>query len=175
MITVIGADRAGLVELLAGAIANHGGNWERSHLAELAGTFAGVVLVTVPDGGVDGLTAELEAVESTGLLHVSMTPAPAAAGSTGTNRLQLKLVGQDHIGIVHEISHALAARRVSIEELETAVVPAPMGGMLFEAEAMLAAPSDLPIDDVRIALEDLAQDLMVDLELIDHSEAGRTG
>ncbi len=175
MITVIGADRAGLVELLAGAIANHGGNWERSHLAELAGTFAGVVLVTVPDGGVDGLTAELEAVESTGLLHVSMTPAPAAAGPTGTNRLQLKLVGQDHIGIVHEISHALAARSVSIEELETAVVPAPMGGMLFEAEAMLAAPSDLPIDDVRIALEDLAQDLMVDLELIDHSEAGRTG
>ncbi len=168
VITVIGDDRAGLVGILAGAIASNGGNWERSQMSELAGKFAGVVLVSLPESGIDGLSHELAGIESQGLLHISMAH---AAGSTGddaeprANRLTLRLVGQDHPGIVHEISRALAGRDVSIEQLDTAVVPAPMGGTLFEAEATLEAPLDLPLDDVREALESLAQDLMVDVEL----------
>src|SRR5690606_26345178 len=49
VLTVIGDDRAGLVNAVAEVVARHGGNWERSQMAELAGKFAGIVLVTVPD------------------------------------------------------------------------------------------------------------------------------
>ncbi len=169
MITVIGDDRAGLVEALSGAIAGSGGNWERSQLAELGGKFAGVVLVSVPASSLDALTADLDRIESEGLLHVSITEAIATEGGTGGGaRLTMKLVGQDHAGIVHEISQVLAGHRVSIEELETAVVPAPMGGMLFEASAVLEAPPGLSIDEVRNTLEAVAQDLMVDLDFDAH-------
>ena len=165
MITIIGDDRAGLVEALSGSIAANGGNWERSQLAELGGKFAGVVLISVPESSLDSLTADLDRIESLGLLHVSITDAVTAAGRPGAGaRLAMRLVGQDHPGIVHEISHALAHHQVSIEELDTAVVPAPMGGMLFEASAVLVAPPGLSIGEVRDTLEALAQDLMVDLE-----------
>ena len=43
VLTVIGDDRAGLVNALAEAVTAHGGNWERSQLAELAGKFAGKI------------------------------------------------------------------------------------------------------------------------------------
>lgn len=173
VISVLGADRAGLVEALAGAVAGNGGNWERSRMAELAGTFAGMVLVRIPEGSIDALTSELQRIESAGLLHISMAEATAdptdgpagKAGARNATTVTMRLVGQDHPGIVHEISQALAVRNVSIDELETAVVPAPMGGMLFEAEATLELPIAVTPDEVQDVLEALAQDLMVDLDV----------
>lgn len=184
VISVLGADRAGLVEALSGAVASTGGNWERSRMAELGGTFAGIVLVRIPADSVDALTAELQRIESTGLLHISTAEATAevipgtASGDADrpdVTKVSMRLVGQDHPGIVHEISQALAGRHVSIDELETAVVPAPMGGMLFQAEATLELPAAVTIDEVRDLLEALAQDLMVDLEVSADSSTGSVG
>jgi glycine cleavage system regulatory protein len=67
---------------------------------------------------------------------------------------------------VHDISQALAAQQVSIEELHTATREAPMaGGMLFEATATLLAPPTAPLADLQSVLEELANELMVDLSL----------
>ena len=52
VLTVVGDDRVGLVKALADVVSSNGGNWERSHLAELAGTFAGVVLADMGVGAV---------------------------------------------------------------------------------------------------------------------------
>ena len=43
VLTVIGDDRAGLVNALADVVSDHGGNWEHSQMAQLAGKFAGIV------------------------------------------------------------------------------------------------------------------------------------
>ena len=60
----------------------------------------------------------------------------------------------------------LAARQVSIEELQTATREAPMaGGILFEATATLLAPATVAIGDLQAVLEELANELMVDLSL----------
>lgn len=170
VITVVGDDRAGLVDALSGAVAQVGGNWERSHLTELAGQFAGIVLVSAPDDAVDRLTDGLDAIEARGLLHISVAPAdgdgrPEAPADPGMVRWRLELTGADHSGIVHRVSHALAGRGVNIDELETEVTPAPMEGMVFRAVATLEAPADLDVDDIRAVLEDLTPDLMVDLDL----------
>ena len=67
-----------------------------------------------------------------------------------------------------EISAALAAAHVSIEELSTDVRDAPMaGGTLFEARAVLNAPSDSDTDALRAVLEALADELMVEIRLSD--------
>ncbi len=75
VLTVVGDDRAGLVQSLADAVASHGGNWETSELAELAGAFAGIVLVSVPDDRVDELTRALEGLD--GMLRVTLHPGTA--------------------------------------------------------------------------------------------------
>ena len=57
VLTVIGDDRSGLVEALANVVTNHGGNWEHSQMAELAGKFAGIVVVAVQPDRADELTS----------------------------------------------------------------------------------------------------------------------
>ena len=83
VLTVIGDDRSGLVSALSGVIADHGGSWERSQMARLAGKFAGIVLVAVPDESAEALIAELGPLGSQGLLDVTVErgadEAPAAA------------------------------------------------------------------------------------------------
>ncbi len=164
VLTVIGDDRAGLVSELSAPIKVHGGSWERSQLSHLAGKFAGIVLVSVPAKGLDALVADLLALGEHGLhVVVERTDQPAESESV---RFSLELLGADHPGIVAEISAALAAHGVSIEELTTDVREAPMaGGTIFEARAVLVAPAGIDPDDLRPMLESLAHALMVDIEL----------
>ncbi len=53
ILTVLGDDRPGLVSALSAPISAHGGSWERSQMSRLAGKFAGIVLVAVPDARAD--------------------------------------------------------------------------------------------------------------------------
>ncbi len=166
VLTVIGDDRAGLVDALAGPIAAHGGNWDRSHMARLAGKFAGIVVVTVPDERAGELTAELGTLAAQGLLDVTVAIAAADGPLVHDKFLALHLIGQDRPGIVREIASALAKRNVSIEELETSASSAPMSGeFLFEATATLRVPADSDPDDLRSTLEGIANELMVDLDV----------
>ena len=163
VITVIGDDKAGLVETLSGAIADSGGNWDRSHMAELAGKFAGVVEVTIPAAKATELLEQLNSIESSGLLHITAEIATDHAEDEPRRHLTLRVVGPDHAGIVHEISHYLAEHDISIEELETEVVDAPMGGHLFQATATVSAPEAVDVDDLSDALERVAPDLVLEL------------
>jgi glycine cleavage system regulatory protein len=164
VLTAIGDDRAGLVSALADVVADHGGNWERSQMAELAGKFAGIVLVTVPDADADALVTALDALD--GVLDVH-----AHRGSVerpSSRRVALGLMGTDRPGIVRELSGVLARHGVSIDQLITTTREAPMaGGMLFEADATLELPAALTIEALRASLEALAGEFMVDIDLDD--------
>ena len=167
VLTVIGNDTSGLVDALADPIARHGGSWDRSHMARLAGQFAGIVVVSVPDDNVTALQASLDGLNAQGLLDVQVAIASSSTEDVPTeNVLRLELIGQDRPGIISEISAALATRNVSILELETTTLSAPMSGEpLFEAKATLRVPNELPLDQLRETLEDIANELMVDLDL----------
>jgi glycine cleavage system regulatory protein len=164
VLTLIGRDRPGLVEALAALITKHGGNWEESRMAHLAGKFAGILRVSVPATAASGLAQALAGLEREGLRLVveSSEPDAKAAG----RRLRLELVGNDRAGIVRDISRALATRGVNVDELHTRCEDAPMGGgQLFRADALLRVPAEVGIDDLRAQLEGLADDLMVELSL----------
>ncbi|TIC84153.1 ACT domain-containing protein [Nocardioides sp. GY 10127] len=164
VLTVLGDDRAGLVSAVSTAVSDHGGSWQRSEMARLAGKFAGIVLVDVPDDRVAALEASLSALAEAGLT-VSASPAEAEP-ERAVAHWGLHLVGQDRPGILAEVSAALAGHGVGIEELTTSVTEAPMaGGLLFEVEARIAVPADLAAADVSGPLEALADELMVDLTL----------
>ena len=139
ILTVLGDDRPGLVSALSAPVNAHGASWERSELSRLAGKFAGIVVVSVAAERADALAADLAALSDQDLQVVlERTDDPVDRESV---TLTLDLLGADHPGIVAEISAALAALEVNIEELSTDVRDAPMaGGTLFEAHAVLSAP-----------------------------------
>lgn len=164
VLTVIGDDRAGLVNAVAEVVARHGGNWEQSQMAELAGKFAGIVLVTVPDGSSAALVAALEPLQ--GMLDITAQEGSVPASDIAAQRFALDLVGADRPGIVREITEVLAAHGVNIDSLRTEARDAPMsGGRLFEAHAVLEMSASTDLGALRVALERLADELMVDIEL----------
>ena len=166
VLTVIGEDRPGLVEALADLIGRHEGSWDESRMARLAGHFAGVVQIHLPEARAEGLIAELPTLSERGLSASVVDSDWSLASVDRRDTFRLELVGQDRPGIVREISAALAALGVSVQDLRTVVESAPMSGeTLFRAEAELAPPSEVGIEDVRLALERLADDMMVDMSL----------
>lgn len=167
VLTVIGDDRAGLVKALADVIEQGGGNWERSHLSELAGKFAGIVTVTAPDDRVDALRAALAPLE--GLLQVAVHDGSSGEGSApcaAGQMLRIELLGNDRPGIVGAVSGVLAKHDLSVAELESLTRDAPMaGGRLFEAKALVAVPDGVDLDALQEDLEELATEIMVDLSV----------
>lgn len=167
VLTVIGDDRAGLVQALADTVAAHGGNWEQSQLAELAGQFAGIVVVTVPAERAESLRKALDELE--GLMEVSAHPGSEESTATDSRpHLRIDLLGSDHPGIVRDVSSALARHGLSIETITTERRDAPMaGGQLFEAHILVRVPSGTDPADVRDDLERVASELFVDLAVGD--------
>lgn len=162
VVTVVGRDRPGIVNQLSDAAKRHGANWAGSRMASLAGQFAGMVQFEVSGERADALARELTALESSGLQVVIAKSDASAAPMQRTMRLEV--VGQDRPGIVRDVSAKLAARGVSIHELETAVESAAMSAeQLFRMSAVLALPDDVSQDDVKASLESVANEMMVDI------------
>ena len=165
VLTISGQDRAGLVEKLADVIAEHGGNWEHCRMAHLAGRFVGLLEVTLPGNQQQNLESALRAISD---LDVMIAPGLAPSEMEPLRQFDLEVVGSDHPGIVREVFKALAQVSVNVEELSTRAYSAPdSGGILFEAKARLACSSVIDRDVIRNHLEKIAQDVLVDIRLID--------
>lgn len=164
VLTVIGDDRAGLVNALAEAITVHGGNWERSQLAELAGKFAGIVSVSVADERADELAAALRPLA--GLLEVSIHPGRPTAAPAPASQIAIDLVGNDHPGIVRDVTAVLTGHGISIGQLLTQTREAPMaGGRLFEAHLTAGVPDGQNLAALQADLERLATEILVDISV----------
>jgi glycine cleavage system regulatory protein len=165
VLTVLGEDRPGLVESVAQIIAAHGGNWLESRMSRLAGKFAGILRASVPEMQTEGLASALRDLEGQGLrmlIEWSDSDEPAQ-----TYQLyKLNLIGTDRVGIIRDISQALAAYGVNIDELNTDYVSAPMSGeLLFKASALIRVPHEIAFADWQANLDDLAHELMVEIDL----------
>jgi glycine cleavage system regulatory protein len=165
VLTLLGPDRPGLVELVAGVIAAHGGNWLESRMSHLCGKFAGILRAEVPTERVAAATAALAALEARGLKVIVETAARPAA-PPAERSMDLQLVGLDRPGIVREISQLLAGQGVNVEELITNRVSAAMSAeMLFEARAHVRVSPGTDVARLRAELERLANDLVVEIKL----------
>jgi glycine cleavage system regulatory protein len=163
VMTVIGRDRPGLVDLLAGLIAEQGGNWLESRMSRLGGHFAGILRVQIPADKEEAVLRSLKTLEAQGLTVVVHSDLPMPEESARMI-VFLEIVGQDRPGIVHQISHALAGYAVNVEELNTECSSAAMSGeTLFKAKAKLNIPGSCSLATLRQELERIAEDLIVDL------------
>jgi glycine cleavage system regulatory protein len=167
VLTVIAADRPGLVSQLSDTITAGGGNWLDARMASLAGQFAGVLLVGVADDRADALAAALQALPGLRLVVEKSSALPSGGGAAAAPAglvLRLELLGQDRPGIVRDISRVLADRQVSITDFETERSSGSFSGeAMFKARALLQLPPGLDPFDLRQALESQANEWMVDL------------
>lgn len=169
VLTIIGQDRPGLVELVSRTVTAHGGNWEGSRMARLSGRFAGILKVTVAEEGADRLVAALAGLEGQGLRVVVERAAASGSGSGGEDSqlFRVDLVGNDRPGVIRDISSALAEGALNVEELATECQDAPMaGGNLLKMTAHVRAPRSLGVDRLRQMLEARAPDFMVDVAAV---------
>ncbi len=165
VLTVVGDDRAGLVSALARVIAEHGGNWEQSELAELAGAFAGIVLVSIDDDRMPALTDALNGLD--GLLRVTAHGAQASdSPADDSRRVSFTVLGNDRPGIVRDLTGTIAEHALSIDSLRSRTLEAPMaGGLLFEATVSVSLGADQDAAGLTTALEALADEIQVDLSV----------
>lgn len=166
VLTIVGDDRAGLVAAVAEVIDSHGGNWENSQLAELSGAFAGIVEVSVAADRADALRAALTEIE--GLVTVAIPGQGSATDAATARRVTFEVLGNDHPGIVRELSSTLSRSGVSIERMTSETRDAAMaGGRLFEATISASIPASVDVDALVAELERLAHELQVDVTRID--------
>ena len=164
VMTIISADRPGLVGQLSTVIADHGGNWLESRMAHLGGHFAGILRIKLTAEQEPKLLAALRALSDQGL---TVTTHPGDASPAGAGQLvTVNVVGHDRPGIIRQISQVFAAHHINVEDLASHCESAPMSGeMLFHATATVQLPATVKLPELRRALEALATDLMVDINV----------
>ncbi len=174
VLTIIGRDRAGVVASLADVVRFHDGNWKRSELAEIAGTFAGVVVVEVGADHVDELLTNLLVLRDQGL-HVTAQQVEEPVVAPNAEDVRLRLTGDDRPGVVHEISTAISDAGISISRLGTVTdLPGNDGGRRFEITVQLTVPVGTDLDAVLDSIMEAAVGLgiTIDVEDLTGDDAG---
>jgi glycine cleavage system regulatory protein len=165
IVTFIGDDRPGLVEQLSSIIESNRGNWHESRLSQLGGKFTGLILVSLPDDGGAALEADLKALSSSGL-SVRVTPTRGPATAVAGRDITLTVIGPDRLGIVREISRALADRQINVVEMDSHVSSAPMSAeMIFNARIDAQVPQDTDMDDLSDTLDEIANHMTLEIDL----------
>lgn len=163
VMTVLAADRPGLVRTLSETIAAHGGSWQESRMARLAGQFAGILRVECATAEAEPLLAALARLATEG---IAVQAQREEDGSDAARKiLALDVVGNDRPGIVRSLSAAIAGAGANVEELSTALESAPMSGHpLFHATGRVSLAAEADPAALIAAIENLGPDLSVSVE-----------
>jgi len=160
--TLVGKDKPGLIDSLAKQVRKLEGNWLASNFSHMAGHFAGFVQVDLP-------LENHQVLIDTLAKHPDLTIHPVSSESSKRQPLELadiEIMGNDKAGIVNELTTVLHQFNINIVKFETSCESAPnWGSLLFKAHAKIEIPIEFDTDPLREALEGIANDLIVDIEL----------
>lgn len=165
VITFISDDRPGLVENLSSIIHQHQGNWLESKMAQLSGKFTGIIEISLPSSESEAFTQALASLDAQGisvLIEAVDNNTIQHSGHSG----DVTILGLDRPGIVNEISTALAAHHINVEQFHSYVEPAPMSAEpLFKADVLVSIPSNTNIEELDEKLEAISQNLDIECSL----------
>jgi len=157
-ISVIGPDRPGIVDQVSRLVAAAGGNIEDSRMAVLGGEFALMMLVSGPAGAAEKAAAEVRGWAAGHGMTAVVKPTTGPAKVAGAIA-EIGVEMPDRPGIVSRVTHFLAERGANVETLETEVHQAPFSGApVFAMHINIRAAGKIPLDQLRNALQDLADD-----------------
>ena len=153
-ITAVGSDRPGIVSALTGALLELGGNLADARAALLRGSFAMVLVVSVPDGiDEDAVRDALQPTADELGLGIWLGNAEPVAEQGGGEGCVISVYGADRPGIVNAFSRALAERGANIVDLSSKLVGKPPIYVLGIAATL---PAELDPETLRAELTSLA-------------------
>ncbi|NQY62714.1 MAG: amino acid-binding protein [Alteromonadaceae bacterium] len=159
IISFISPDRPGIVDRLSDTIKNHGGNWQQSSMHHMSGFFSGVLQISIEEQKSELLIDEIQKIE-----HLeTLIKLSNAQDNTELTTITLELTANDRSGIVQEISSVIYDQGGNLIKLVSVTESAAHSGQrLFKAKATVAV-LEKNTDELIAALENLADDLMVDI------------
>jgi glycine cleavage system transcriptional repressor len=170
LVTAFGKDRPGIVAGVSRALYEWGGNIEDASMTRLGGEFAMMLVTSLPTGiSTSKLEKSFRALEKKLGLQITVKSVSSTAAHRPKQepaKYLISVYGTDHPGIVHQVTQALAKRKVSVTDLQTKVTsgsPKPVYVMLLEIQV----PPSLDMDALRTDLDQLHQDLKVEISLQD--------
>lgn len=159
IISFISNDRPGIVDQIASVVKEHHGNWQTSSLHHLSGLFAGIIEVTAEESMLAVLSNDLKNLPG---LNLQVEIAPDHTESSA-EKIILELTANDRPGIVSDISSVIHQHSGNLIKLVSNQQSAPHSGQLmFNAKAHVNI-NETAIDNMVEALENIADDLMVDI------------
>ena len=166
VLTLTGRDKVGIVDNVTSVIAKRDGNVESSRMARLGGEFAMLMLVTVSDKEFASLDQDFQQLRGEGYQVSLLQTEDDSKKYMGWLPYEIEVTGADHEGIIHEISHHLAAQGINIESMDTSSTPAPMSGTpLFMMKGVVLVPPQLHFHVWSDALEEIGDKLNVSVKV----------
>lgn len=166
VLTATGADRPGLVDTLSEHIASSGCEVDESRMSILGSEFAMIMLITGNWSGLaklESMTPRLE--EQLGLrIRIDRTQQRLRNGPFIPYAVEVVTVNRP--GVVNEVAHFFAQRKINIEDVFTGTYPAPhTGTKMFSLHLTVAVPGDLSLATLRGEFMDFCDDLNLDAVL----------
>lgn len=160
--TLVGRDKLGLIDSLAQTVFDMGGNWLGSNFSQMAGHLAGFVEIDLPSEKHELL---IETFSRHPDLQIQLVTG-IEDDHASFNTANIEIIGNDKTGIVQELTAVLNQFNINIIKFVTTCESAPnWGGRLFKANATVQINKDFDLDPLREALEQIANDLVVDIDL----------
>ena len=173
LLTAFSKDRPGIVADISQVIYENECNLEDSKMANLAGEFAMIFLISPLSFGNE---AEIEKTLSTecrrlerekGITAFIRPVTPAQA--TGPQDIHTKTIhveGLDHAGIVYKVSRFLADNQINIRTLTSKVTSSPeSGAAVYKMRLNVEIPVGLPMDIMEKGLNQVGDQLNVDITI----------
>ncbi len=173
LLTAFCKDRPGIVADIAQIIYENGCNLEDSAMANLAGEFAMIFLVSPLSAGDEAdlqgiLSMECRRLEREKGITAFIRPVTRAQSVPALDIYSkaIHVEGSDHAGIVYKVSRFLADHQINIRSLNSKVVSSPeSGAAVYDMVLMVDIPEEIPMDTVEKGLNDVGDQLHVDITI----------
>ena len=162
LISVLGDDKPGLLDSLSEIIVLNDGDWVESNMSTVEAKFAGILRVNVPAKNCKKLIKELTS-SKLGLQIACEETAPVKLSDYKSYNIEL--IGQNHVGIINQLSHVLTYDlKANVEGIKTEIIDASMSGeQLFKAQINLHLPTSIDERLIKDKLELIADEMMVEI------------
>jgi glycine cleavage system transcriptional repressor len=163
VITASGVDRTGIVDQLAGRIADCGCNIEESRMTMLENHFALLMLVSGPWHALAKLEGQMIPLGEQLGLTILHERARKHERAEPVIPYTVEIVAMDQPGIVRSLSAFFSRKSINIEELQSSSYPAPHSGTpLFSVVMTVGIQARVHIPTLRNEFLDYCDDLNLD-------------
>lgn len=169
IMTAFGADRAGIVADVTRLLYDNNCNLEDTTMSMLADEFTlSLVFSSTRDDIEELLNRECRRLELDKAISAFIRPLSQrlATARKGYKTCTLTVEGLDQSGIVYKTSQFLADRKLNIIQLESNASASPQSGAtMYSMSIDVEVPESLPFDQLEDELSEVADELMVDVNL----------